>query len=76
MQWIGISNTITGKTHRLVINSLKTSMEPKLRKIGANMDHLIDRNKKDYKDSVTGLHFMTKMALMLAQRIISTLDTL
>ncbi|KYK27645.1 MAG: hypothetical protein HXS48_16615 [Theionarchaea archaeon] len=73
---LGYPIPTTGEAHKLVIDNLKTSIEPKLRRVGINLDRLrIDRNKTDYKDSVTGLHSMTKMALMLSEQIISTLNT-
>lgn len=74
---LGYPIPMTGEAHNLVINTLKTSIEPTLRKAGINLDRLrLDRNKVDYKNSVTGLNSMTKIALMLTQQIISTFDTL
>lgn len=66
-----------GEVHRYVINKFKNSRDTKHRQIGMHLDRLrIDRNRVDYDDSVSGLLYMTRMDLKIAQKILSMLETL
>lgn len=65
------------EAHTFVRNQFKKSPDRSRKQIGHNLHRLrIDRNKVDYRDSITGLSSMANIDLKLAERVISALSSL
>ncbi len=63
--------------HRYVIDILLNSTERKRRDLGKDLNRLrIDRIKADYYDEFNGVAAQTEVVLMLAEKVISKLDSL
>lgn len=66
-----------GQAHRYVQDQFKQSPDKLRNRIGHNLNRLrIDRNKADYDDHVVGLSSMTQGDLVLAEQVITWLDSL
>ena len=66
---------LTGdNAHAYVRDRLKQDPNPSRRKLAFDLERLrTDRNEADYEDVVQGLETMVSSALILAQRVVSTL---
>lgn len=63
--------------HRYVIDTLLNSTERNRRDLGKDLNRLrIDRIKADYYDEFNGVAAQTEVVLMLAEKLISKLDSL
>lgn len=66
-----------GQAHRYVIDQFIFEKENSRKRIGFNLERLlVDRNKADYRDTVSVIEPMTKTDLGLAQQIISWISSL
>jgi outer membrane translocation and assembly module TamA len=66
-----------GKAHQYVRDKFKKSNDRLRKRIGYNLERLrSDRNKADYDDNVIKLDMITNTDLVLAEKVISTLDKL
>jgi hypothetical protein len=63
--------------HRYVIDALLNSTERKRRDLGKDLNRLrVDRIKADYYDEFNGVASQTEVALLLAEKVNSSLDNL
>lgn len=63
--------------HRYVIDVLLNSTERKRKDLGKDLNRLrIDRIKADYHDEFNGVAAQTEVVLMLAEKVMSKLDSL
>ena len=63
--------------HRYVIDTLLNSTERKRKDLGKDLNRLrIDRIKADYYDEFRGVAAQTEVVLLLAEKVISRLDSL
>jgi uncharacterized protein (UPF0332 family) len=63
--------------HRYVIDTLLNSTERKRKDLGKDLNRLrVDRIKADYYDEFNGVASQTEVALLLAEKVNSSLDNL
>ncbi|MFH0812211.1 MAG: hypothetical protein V2A69_05165 [Pseudomonadota bacterium] len=66
-----------GRAHSYVIDQFRFEKENSRKRIGLNLGRLlVDRNKADYRDTVSGIEPMTQADLSLAQQIIRWISSL